>query len=347
MGIDYYGVLSIQRNSTALEIRKAYRNLALEFNPERLKDPSAHQVFSLVGEAYDVLSDALKRAVFDQYGEEGLKMGVPTTTEFIQPYRYHGDPMRTYKDFFGTSSPYADLLDHLPSPPLLYDVPEVGRGIRKKQPPIYHPLCLTLHEAFFGGVKKMKIHRLRFIGDDQIQTQVEEKILSIPIKPGMRPDTEVTFIEEGDQGPSHIPSDIIFVTEDRPHESFQRVGNNLVMIASITLEEALLGTTVTVYTLDHRTVRIPITDVVSPGYEKIVENEGMRILENPEEKGNLIIQFDIRFPEYIPKASKEHLNKAFDLAKIGGGLNQHEMINRMVLADKILRVDPDEQLPPI
>lgn len=85
----------------------------------------------------------------------------------------------------------------------------------------------------------------------------------------------------------------------------------------------------------------------SSTYEKTVENEGMPLLESPGEKGNLIIRFDIEFPKYLPKASKELLQRGFHLAKIGGGMNQHEMINKLVLADKILRVDPDEQMPPL
>lgn len=72
----------------------------------------------------------------------------------------------------------------------------------------------------------------------------------------------------------------------------------------------------------------------------------MPILEKPGEKGNLIIRFNVLYPKYLPKASKNLLEKAFYLAKIGGDRNQHEMINKMVLADKIMRVDPDEQLPP-
>lgn len=55
-------------------------------------------VFALICEAYDVLSNTLRRAVFDQYGEEGLKKGVPgPNNTFIDPYVYHGDPYRTYK----------------------------------------------------------------------------------------------------------------------------------------------------------------------------------------------------------------------------------------------------------
>nr|CAI5818245.1 unnamed protein product [Callosobruchus analis] len=101
-----------------------------------------------------------------------------------------------------------------------------------------------------------------------------------------------------------------------------------------------------VKTIDHRTIRVPLTDVVSPTYEKIVEGERMPILERYPEKGNLIIRFNIEFPAYLPKSSKEMLKKGFHLAKIGGIGNQHEVINKLVLADKILRVDPDERLPP-
>lgn len=60
----------------------------------------------------------------------------------------------------------------------------------------------------------------------------------------------------------YFPADIIFITEDRPHETFLREEDNLITVFNITLEEALLGTTVTIVTVDDRTIRIPITDVV-------------------------------------------------------------------------------------
>lgn len=50
-----------------------------------------------MAEAYDVLSDPFKRAVYDQYGEEGLKKGVPGPDDYIRPYVYHGEPLRTYR----------------------------------------------------------------------------------------------------------------------------------------------------------------------------------------------------------------------------------------------------------
>lgn len=78
-----------------------------------------------------------------------------------------------------------------------------------------------------------------------------------------------------------------------------------------------------------------------------MENEGLPKLEQYSQKGDLIIKFSIIFPEYLPKNSKEHLKKGFQLVKIGGGIKQHDNINKLVLTDKILRVDPCEQLPPI
>lgn len=87
--------------------------------------------------------------------------------------------------------------------------------------------------------------------------------------------------------------------------------------------------------------------VFSPSYEKVVENEGMPILDQPGKKGNLIIRFNVEFPPYLPKACKKVLQNGFQLAKVGAGLGQHEMINKVILADKILRVDPDEQKPPM
>ncbi|XP_072391406.1 dnaJ homolog subfamily B member 13-like [Diabrotica undecimpunctata] len=346
MGLDYYGILQIPRHSTDLDIKKAYRNLALEFNKRLLVDNHAKQVFSLIGEAYDVLSDPARRAVFDQYGEEGLKGGVPTIDGCFPAYRYHGEPMVTYKDFFGTSSPFADLLEVLKNPPLLHELSDGTKCIKKKQDPIKHPLHLTLHEIYFGGVKKMKIHRLEFNNDERTVTEVKEHILNVPIKPGIKQKTEIVFPEEADQNPATIPADVIFIIEDRPHETFIREGDNLIMTADVCLEDALLGTTVTVDTIDHRTIRIPITDVVHPSYEKIIENEGMPILDQYPKKGNLIIRFNVIFPQYLPKNCKEVLKKGFHLCKFEEESRQRKVINNIVLTDKILRVDPDERLPP-
>nr|XP_012139886.1 PREDICTED: dnaJ homolog subfamily B member 13-like [Megachile rotundata] len=207
-GIDYYGVLSLKKNCDDLEIKAAFRRLAIRYNPIRAKDESLWPIFSLVAEAYDVLSDPLKRAIYDQFGEEGLKNGVPGVEGFIQPYIYHGEPMRTYREFFGTESPYADLFHVLTQPPSVLEFPE-GRGLKRKEEPLIKTLYLTLLEVLLGGIKKMKIQRLVLVGDEKSTTVTKEKILTIPIKPGMPTGTRIIFPEEGDQGPTKIPGKLL------------------------------------------------------------------------------------------------------------------------------------------
>lgn len=78
-GADYYKILGIQRNADDEEVKKAYRKLALKWHPDRNPNDKegAEKRFKEVSEAYEVLSDKQQRAIFDQYGEEGLKGGVP------------------------------------------------------------------------------------------------------------------------------------------------------------------------------------------------------------------------------------------------------------------------------
>ncbi|RYH28496.1 hypothetical protein EON65_11940 [archaeon] len=76
--LNYYDILEIPKNATDADIKKAYRKLAMKWHPD--KNPTnveeAAKKFQEIGEAYDVLSDMEKRAIYDQYGYEGLKNGV-------------------------------------------------------------------------------------------------------------------------------------------------------------------------------------------------------------------------------------------------------------------------------
>ncbi|XP_053154949.1 dnaJ homolog subfamily B member 5 isoform X4 [Hemicordylus capensis] len=84
MGKDYYKALGIQSGANEDEVKKAYRKMALKYHPDKNKDPNAEEKFKEIAEAYDVLSDPKKRAVYDQYGEEvavlGCSMALTTRT---------------------------------------------------------------------------------------------------------------------------------------------------------------------------------------------------------------------------------------------------------------------------
>ncbi|KAG0010114.1 DnaJ sub B member 5, partial [Entomortierella chlamydospora] len=75
MGKDYYNILGVSKDADEDQIKKAYRKLALKYHPDKNSEPEAKKKFHDISEAYEVLSDKNKRAVFDQFGEEGLKGG--------------------------------------------------------------------------------------------------------------------------------------------------------------------------------------------------------------------------------------------------------------------------------
>ena len=73
---DYYDVLSVDRNATADQIKKAYRKLALEYHPDRNPgDKAAEEKFKEATESYEVLRDSEKRGLYDQYGHAGVSSG--------------------------------------------------------------------------------------------------------------------------------------------------------------------------------------------------------------------------------------------------------------------------------
>jgi DnaJ-class molecular chaperone len=77
--INYYEILEIPKNCSDVEIKKAYRRLAMKWHPDKNPDNAEEAAikFQDIGEAYDVLSDMEKRAIYDKYGYEGLKNGIP------------------------------------------------------------------------------------------------------------------------------------------------------------------------------------------------------------------------------------------------------------------------------
>ncbi|XP_014480551.1 PREDICTED: dnaJ homolog subfamily B member 13-like [Dinoponera quadriceps] len=341
-GANYYKVLSLARNCNDTEIKDAYRRCATRYNPAQQKNEGAEAIFALAAEAYDVLSDPLRRAVYDQYGEEGLKNGMPGPEVFAQPYVYHGEPMRTFREFFVNENPYEDLLSILTEPQPLLEFPE-GRGIKRKEQPWIKTLPLTLAEVFFGGIKKMKIQKLVLVGDDMSMTLPTERILTIPIKPGIPAGTRIVFPEEGDQGATKIPADVIFVTEDRPHETFRREGSDLHTTVDIFLREALTGTVITLNTIDDRTLRIQITSIVTPDYTKRLRGEGMPVLVDPRQRGDLILRFSIEFPVYLPLTNKNHIRKAFEVSRtVAVGDAGYTQVRRNIDGDVPLRRADDE-----
>lgn len=107
---------------------------------------------------------------------------------------------------------------------------------RKKDPPVVHELRVSLEEVMSGCTKKMKISRKRLNADGRT-TRTEDKILAVDIKRGWKEGTKITFPGEGDETPSNIPADVVFVVKDKPHAVFRRDGSDIIYPAKISLRE--------------------------------------------------------------------------------------------------------------
>ena len=114
----------------------------------------------------------------------------------------------------------------------------------------------------------------------------------------MKDDQKIKFLGEGDQEPGLEPGDIIIVLDQKDHAVFTG-GGDLFMCMDIQLVEVLCGFQKSISTLDNRTIVITshLGQIVKHGDIKCVLNEGMTIYHGPYEKGRLIIEFKVNFPE--------------------------------------------------
>ncbi|CAM8967922.1 unnamed protein product [Rhodiola kirilowii] len=340
MGVDYYKVLQVDRGATDDDLKKAYRKLAMKWHPD--KNPNnkkdAEAKFKQISEAYDVLSDSQKRAIYDQYGEEGLKGQVPPPPPGAGGYSSGGfdggsasfsfNPRSAddiFSEFFGFSSPggmgdiggshgggggaftrgmFAENIFNS----LRGGGAGEGSGIpQRKAPPIERTLPCSLEDLYKGTTKRMKISRDAI--DSSGRTNSVEEILTIEIKAGWKKGTKITFPQKGNETRGVIPSDLVFIVDEKPHSVYKRDNNDLVITEKISLVEALTGYTAHITTLDGRTLTIPINSIISPTFEEVVQGKGMPIPKDPSKRGNLRIKFNIKFPARLTTEQKTGIKK--------------------------------------
>uniref|UniRef100_A0A0K2T2X7 DnaJ protein homolog 1like [Acyrthosiphon pisum] n=1 Tax=Lepeophtheirus salmonis TaxID=72036 RepID=A0A0K2T2X7_LEPSM len=337
MGKNYYETLGLSRGATADEIKKAYRKMALKYHPDKCKTPNAEDRFKEIAEAYEVLSDPKKRDVYDKYGEDGLKGNAGTRNPGFTNFNNfsHSDARATFAECFGTSNPFESIFsqsifadmdfdDHFgglgglgrnsrtPFRSQSFNVSGHLGGFQKNEKkvqdsPVEHDLFVTLEDIAKGVTKRMKISRRVVSSDGSIRK--EEKVLTINVKPGWKPGTKITFQKEGDQAPNKIPADIIFIIRDKPHKNFTREGSDLKYVAKISLKESLCGVKLSVPTLFGNPMPLSYSEVIQPNAVKRLPGQGLPYPKDTSCKGDLLVSFDIKFPEKLDEKTKGILSK--------------------------------------
>ncbi|KAI8929608.1 DnaJ domain-containing protein [Entophlyctis helioformis] len=325
--MDFYKILGIDRATEEDGIKRAYRKMALKLHPERNPSPEAREQFVRVAEAYHVLSDAKRKAIYDQYGLGGLRKGVPAKHDFDGyegGYEFHNNADEIFNQFFGGKNPFSDFFSMHAEPEVAIFGSKFGglhgmnRGVNpqliNQDPPVEFDLLLTLEELYLGCIKKIKITR-KVLNDDGITTTPVDKILTVEVQRGWKPGTKVIFPREGDQGPNRIPADMVFFVKEDKHPRFTRQQNDLVHQVDISLIKALTGSTLDILTLDGRVLKIPLNDTITPDYVKRVSGEGMPIRgpngTDTGTRGDLIIKFRMKFPKSVNEHQKTLLKQAF------------------------------------
>ncbi|EFN59562.1 hypothetical protein CHLNCDRAFT_18104 [Chlorella variabilis] len=320
MGKDYYKILGVDREATEDQLKKAYRRLAIKYHPDKNpgeKQEAATEKFKEVSEAYDVLSDPDKRKIYDAYGEEGLKGGAPppgTPGGGFAGFAgapgggggggggvYHGmddeAARKIFESLFGGG--LGGMFGGMGGMGGGGMGGGGGGGGPRRQPalpalPAPVPLALTLEELYSGCTKRRKVTRNIVDGASGKAVPVEET-LEIPVRAGWKDGTRVTFEGKGDEVPGQPAQDIVFVVRQKPHPVFAREGDDLVTTQRIPLSKALGGGTIDIPSLDNRVLRVPLKEVVRPGYERVVVGEGMPNSKTGA-KGNLRVRFALEFP---------------------------------------------------
>ena len=322
---DYYETLELDRTASQEDIKEAYRNLSLRFNPKKATQSNEtfyDYKFHKIAEAYIILSDPYKKGIYDNYGKEALYKGiVDENGNIFGGFKYTGNAQDIFEKYMNETNPYSLLNEFENKKAQLNSIfGSAYGGLNKpKDPPLPNiiiSLPCTLEELYNGCIKTITYNK-NTLNYDTRTTSLKETQIKIEILPGYNKNTELKYPCKGNEAPGRKNSDLIVEIKEIPHQTFKRVNkNDLLYIHKISLRNALNSTPVIFNHLDGRVLNIAMDEIISPDTVKIVKNEGMPIIDekNPIEsitldnkKGDLFIKFDIQFPDYINDKKKQKI----------------------------------------
>jgi curved DNA-binding protein len=303
---DYYKTLNVDRKASSDEIKKAYRKLALEFHPDR--NPGSHtaeEKFKEINEAYQVLSDAEKRARYDELGESYTRFqqrgGSPGNFNWEDWYATRSaNPtggstggvqfdMGDLNDIFGGG--FSDFFTRIFGGHQGYRraSSEQQAPRRVERPSYEQEVEITFHEAYHGA------HR---------GVELDGRRLEVDIPRGARTGTRVRV-------PGVIPTnspdqkgDLFLLIRVANDPRYERKGDDLHMEVEIDLYTAVLGGEVQVDTMSGKVV-LTIPAGTQPGQVFRLAGKGMPRLKNPQSFGDLLVRAKIKIPRNLTSHQRE------------------------------------------
>jgi molecular chaperone DnaJ len=313
---DYYELLGVERTATEVEIKKAFRRLARDLHPDVSEDPESEGHFKEVVEAYEVLSNAERRELYDRFGHAGLRSRGFTPTSF--DFGTLGDLFSAFfgDDLFGVGGrPRGAARGADIAAEVAIDLVDSARGVTRDvavrvavrcetcggsgaEPgtqPSRCPGCggagrvqqvsNTVFGQFVrtqtcpscGGAGSVLEHPCGTCGGDG--RVVEERKISVEIPPGIHDGQRIRIGGEGHAGePGGRAGDLYVLVRVRPDPRFVREGNDLISQVDLTITQAALGATVTVPTIDGE-AELDFEPGTQPGEVRVIRGAGMPVLQ--------------------------------------------------------------------
>jgi molecular chaperone DnaJ len=340
---DYYEVLGVERGVSEAELKKAYRRLAMKHHPDRNPDDkSSEDKFKEANAAYEILSDAGKRAAYDQYGHAGVdpQMGGGGGGGNGNFSDIFGD---VFSDFFGgarggsrggaqrgSDLRYTLELDleeavrgttvTIRVPTLVNCKPCDGSGAKKGTSPITCTTCggigqVRMQQGFFsvqqtcprchGNGKMIADPCTSCHGQGRVE---EQKTLSVKVPAGVDTGDRIRLTGEGEAGSmGGPPGDLYVVVSVREHAIFQRDGKHLYCEVPISIVDAALGGELEVPTLDGR-VKLKIPDGTQTGKLFRLRGKGVAPVRGGG-AGDLMCKVMVETPVNLDKRQRELLEE--------------------------------------
>ncbi len=315
MGKDYYAILGIGRGATDKEIKQAYRRLARKYHPDiNPGDKAAEAKFKEINEAYEVLSDPVKRGKYDRFGEHW---------QYATDFGDEGRAGATGAD----SVPYTtiefgglgDILDDI-----LQGISYRGTTFRRTARPerLEYPVEVTLEEAYHGTKRVIEVWEEvpcsscgsggRVVQGTMSQScarcggsgwEQRARKLEVKIPPGVNDGSKVRVAGQGRLGPDGSRGDLYLVVKVLPHQVFERQGDDLYLEVPVPLLTAVLGGEVEVPTLRGKVV-LKVPPETQNGKVFRLAGQGMPHLGNTA-RGDLFAKVKVVLPTRLSPQEKQ------------------------------------------
>lgn len=314
MSKSFYDILEVAENATLDEIKKAYRKLSMVYHPDKNKNnPEATSKFQEISEAYEILGDLEKKNEYD----------MSRNNPFIKMMNNHGQSGQNPVDelfsnmfgmpfgVFGQGIPFANMQSFSPGQNvrIFHNGVQVNpqgfmQGIQKPTP-IVKNIIVPIDKILTGTTIPLEIERWIMQDGNKV---FENETVYITVPKGIDDGEIIVLREKGNVSREDCKGDIkLFVKIDNDTE-FKRSGLDLIFEKIITVKEALCGFSFDLKYITGKTYTInnQSGNIISHGYRKVIPNMGF---SREQHTGNLIIIFNVKFPEKLSPESVVELKK--------------------------------------